>query len=249
MRLLLLFLTTLFFSVHLFSQSQIMVKGKVLDSSSQDPLPFAYVSLKGFALGTVTNGDGEFLLNIPSSYEDESLVFSYLGYLRETLSLDGLRDMSPILVYLKKDVAEIKEVVVKPTEKISAKQLLKRVMKNIEINYAQAPVNLDGYYRETVAENGAFISYSDAAVQIHYAPYQEQSYSWSDYRMEAQSSVSSLSNYDLFSGRSLHRGHFHAQTINQDQAKVIDSRSSYNLTKTDMNANVQARWVFSVKTT
>ena len=239
MRILFLLLFHLAFSFSAISQSKITLQGTVIDSLSREPLAFSYVSLNGVALGTVTNGDGEFVLNIPAVYKDKSIVFSYLGYVRKIYTISGLEKMSPLVVRLEKDFTQLGEVVIKPSKNISAKQLLKRVISNIEQNYSQEPVFLEGYYRETVAENGAFISYSDAAVQVHYAPYREKSYKWSDYRFEAQYSISSLSNSNMFNGRSLHRGHFHSQTINQDQAKVIDSRSSKNLTKTDMYANVE----------
>lgn len=211
-----------------------------MDSESKEPLSFAYVTLNGVALGTVTNGEGEFVLNIPAAHADKSVVFSYLGYVRDIYSISELKVKKPLVVPLTKDFTQIEEVVVKPDKNISAKQLLKKIFKNIEQNYAQEPVLFEGYYRETVAENGAFISYSDAAVLVHYAPYQEKSYKWSDYRVEAQFSISSLSNSNMYNGKSLHRGHFHSRTVNKDQAKVIDSRSSKNLTKTDMYANVQA---------
>lgn len=240
MRLLFLLIFNLVLVFPLFSQTKITLKGTVIDSVSQQPLSFSYVSINGVALGTVTNGDGEFVLNIPAAYKDKSVVFSYLGYVRKIYSISALKTLSPLVVPLERDITQIGEVVIKPEKKISAKQLLQKVIKNIDVNYAQEPVYLEGYYRETVAENGAFIAYSDAVVQVHYAPYQEKEYKWSDYRLEAQNSISSLSNSNMFNGRSLHRGHFHSQTMNQDQAKVIDSRSSKNLTKTDMYANVQA---------
>lgn len=224
----------------LIAQSQVTLKGKVLDGESGEPLSFSYVTLSGVALGTVTDGDGEFLLNIPAAYTDRSIAFAYLGYERKILPISTLAKMDPLMVRLEKDVKQIKEVVIKPDKSISAKQLLKKVMSNIEDNYAQTPAILKGYYRETVAENGAYISYADAAAEIHYAPYQEKSYHWKDYRIDAQRSISSLSNYNMYNGKSLHRGHFHSQTMNADQAKVIDCRSSKNLTKTDMYANVQA---------
>lgn len=220
------------------AQSQIRLKGRVVDSENK-ALSFAYVTLQGVALGTVTDGDGDFAVNIPAEHVDKSIAFSYLGYEPQVHAISALQKMSPLVVRLDKDVTLIKEVVIKPDKSISAKQLLRKVMNNIEENYSQKPALLEGYYRETVAENGAFISYADAVAQIHYAPYQKKSYKWRDYSIEAQSSITSLSNSNMFNGKSLHRSHFHHRTVAEDQAKVIDSRSSKNLTKTDMYAHVQ----------
>ncbi len=239
MRFLFILLLNLLVISSAFSQTPIRLKGKVVDGSSKAPLSFSYVTLDGFALGTVTNGDGDFVLNIPAAQADKNIVFSYLGYVRQVHSISALKSMDPLIIGMEQDVAQIKEVVIKPDKSLSPKQVMKRVIKNIPLNYAQEPAMLEGYYRETIAENGAFIVYADAAVQVHYAPYQEDPYKWRDYMVEAQYSISSLSNSNMFSGRSLHRSHFYHQTMNQDQARVIDSRSSMNLTKTDMYANIE----------
>lgn len=234
-----LLLIPLLLSHSAISQSQIRLNGKVLDSETKKPLSFAYITLKDVALGTVTDGDGDFALSVPAAHQDKSIVFSYLAYVRQEHSIDALKASGPLVIYLKKDVALIEEVVIKPEKSISARQLMKRVIGNIETNYPQEPALLEGYYRETIAENGAYISYADAAVQVHYAPYREKSYKWKDYRLGAHGYIMSLSTSNMFNGRSLHRGHFHSLTLSDDQAKVIDSRSSKNLTKTDMYASVE----------
>lgn len=237
----LLISSILFFSTFLtLAQSQITLSGTVLDSVSKEPLSFAYVTIEGVALGTVTNGEGEFAINLPSIHQDKRILFSYLGYRRKTYPISDLMKQKELVVYLEEDVTQLNAVIIKPRKKISAKQLLKKVIKNIEINYAQTPTLLSGYYRETVRENGAFISYADAVSSIHYTPYQEKEYKFSDYRIDALGSINSLNNTNMYNGKSLHRGHFHSKTTKNDQAKVIDSRSSNNLTKTDMIANIQA---------
>ena len=129
------------FSTTVLSQNKITLKGLVNDSLSKEPLAFSYVTVNGIALGTVTNGDGEFVLNIPYEYQTKSIVFLYLGYKRKFLKVSQLQQMDPLVVSLIEDVTHISEVIIKPRKKISAKQLLKKVIKNIEVNYAQYPLS------------------------------------------------------------------------------------------------------------
>ncbi len=234
-----LILVHLLMAFSTYAQTQITLKGKVVDDASKEPLSYSYVTIGGVALGTVTNGEGDFVLNIPAEYKNNNIVFSYVGYARQLYSVSTLQKMTPLIVSMKIDATVIDEVVIKARKQISAKQLLKKVINNIEENYSQTPVLFEGYYRETIAENGAFISFADAVVEVNYAPYQEKSYKWKDFRSEAQNSMVSLGNSNIYNGRALHRGHFDWQTINKDQAKVIDSRSSFKLTKTDMTANIE----------
>ena len=65
------------FSATLHAQNGIAVKGTVTDNTT-DPLIGASVIVKGQpSLGTVTDIDGKFQLNVPS--EKSVLVFSYVG--------------------------------------------------------------------------------------------------------------------------------------------------------------------------
>jgi hypothetical protein len=79
------------FSTIVLSQNQITLKGLVKDSLSQEPLAFSYVTVNEIAFGTVTNGDGEFLLNIPSEYQTKSIVFSYIGCKRKSFKVSKLQ--------------------------------------------------------------------------------------------------------------------------------------------------------------
>lgn len=60
------------------------ITGKVTDSESGEPLPGANVSIKGTALGTATNLEGEYTVNRvpPGRY---TLVFSYIGYTKQEI--------------------------------------------------------------------------------------------------------------------------------------------------------------------
>ena len=55
------------------------ITGKVLDSKTSEALPFANVFLNNTTIGTVTDTNGEFNLDVKESGNYE-LVFSYVGY-------------------------------------------------------------------------------------------------------------------------------------------------------------------------
>ena len=82
------------------------VSGVVLDPSGK-PIPGATVTLKGTTLGTVTNMDGEFFLNVPQS--KKILVVSFVGYEAQEVSVEG---GDKITVVLKENIVGIDEVLV-----------------------------------------------------------------------------------------------------------------------------------------
>ena len=83
---LLVILTLLFFGgTQIFAQSQILVKGKILNEKNQ-PVVGASVVVKGTASGVTSNELGEFQINAPS---DGTLVFSSVGYPAREISVSG----------------------------------------------------------------------------------------------------------------------------------------------------------------
>lgn len=81
------FLSTIFLIVICYSQSvfaQTKVSGIVVDKSKQ-PVPFATVVFKSSNTGTVTNEDGRFYLESPSTYT--TLVVSSIGFANKEVTL------------------------------------------------------------------------------------------------------------------------------------------------------------------
>lgn len=65
------------------AKAQFVVTGTVLDSASREPLTAASVFCQNTTLGTATNKQGEFSLNLKSGGYD--LIFSYTGYQTQTI--------------------------------------------------------------------------------------------------------------------------------------------------------------------
>jgi TonB-linked SusC/RagA family outer membrane protein len=81
------------------------ITGKVTDSDGL-PLPGVSVIVKGTTIGTVTNADGEFSLNIPLNAE--ILQFSFVGMRTQEIHIEG---RTTITVVMEEDVLGIEEVV------------------------------------------------------------------------------------------------------------------------------------------
>ncbi|MBP6230816.1 MAG: carboxypeptidase-like regulatory domain-containing protein, partial [Paludibacteraceae bacterium] len=76
---------SVFFCVSAFAQ-QTFVKGVVEDDQGE-PIIGAYVTVKGAAgVGTITDYDGNFELNVSSS---ATLIVSYTGYQRKEIPVAG----------------------------------------------------------------------------------------------------------------------------------------------------------------
>ncbi|NDK18942.1 MAG: TonB-dependent receptor plug domain-containing protein, partial [Zetaproteobacteria bacterium] len=86
--------------------AQQTVKGKVLEKSSGEPLPGVNILVKGTAIGTTSDFDGAFSIEVKD--KNAILVFSYLGYKTQEVAAN----VSLITVSLEDDAQALNEVVV-----------------------------------------------------------------------------------------------------------------------------------------
>ncbi|WP_430973130.1 SusC/RagA family TonB-linked outer membrane protein [Sunxiuqinia rutila] len=105
MKRILFFLLCSFFSLSLFAQ-EIAVSGIVTAKEDGQPVPGVSVSIQGTTTGTVTDFDGKYALEVPSS---GTLVFSFVGMKTQPIEIDG---RSVIDVVLVEDYTDLDEVIV-----------------------------------------------------------------------------------------------------------------------------------------
>src|SRR5690348_14272973 len=96
------------------ADSQIVLKGVVLDAEKNSPVPNASVFLNSTSIGTATDAKGNFVLSIPEGrYE---LIVSSIGYEThaQIINTDELSRFITIRLKTKSEV--LKEVIVEPYE-------------------------------------------------------------------------------------------------------------------------------------
>jgi TonB-dependent starch-binding outer membrane protein SusC len=94
----------LMFQMVVFGQMR-QINGTVTDASGES-LPGVNVLIKGTTTGTITDFDGKY--SIPVKNETDVLVFSFVGYLEQIITVGR---QSQINVSLKEDVLQLNEVV------------------------------------------------------------------------------------------------------------------------------------------
>lgn len=87
--------------------SQRSITGKVTASPGGESLPGVSIIVKGTTVGTTTDSDGNYSLQVPN--ESEILVFSFIGYSTQEVSI---ANRSVINIALVEDVTSLDEVVV-----------------------------------------------------------------------------------------------------------------------------------------
>lgn len=104
------FTICLFFTFH-SSLCQVAVNGKVLDQKSKRPIPFVNIGILKANIGTLSNEDGSFRLQISEKWLNDSLTFSSLGYERKSIAI-RLITPSVQAVYLEEKASLLNTVTV-----------------------------------------------------------------------------------------------------------------------------------------
>lgn len=125
------------------------VSGRVTDSQGE-PVIGASISVKGTTLGTVTDVEGRFTLNVPS---DGEITISYIGYITQTTRIGNRTYLE---VSLKEDTQNLEEVIV----------VGYGTMKKHDVTTAISTVSLKGVDERPLTSVAAALQGKAAGVQV-----------------------------------------------------------------------------------
>jgi hypothetical protein len=114
----------------------------------------------------VANDEGFFQINIPSSYFESYLVFSSVGYGRDSIRVSDFNQLSGNVFFLSTKVTTLNEVKVSG-KKLEASEILREAVKRIKLNYFQGPYNQELFYRTQVRRNDS-VTFNEEASIITY---------------------------------------------------------------------------------
>jgi TonB-linked SusC/RagA family outer membrane protein len=103
----LLFLNFLLMGILVANAQMKTITGKVISSEDNSPIPGVSIVVKGTTMGTITNIEGNYSLQVPQNVK--SLIFSFMGFRTQEAGIEG---RSKVDITLETDVFSVDEVVV-----------------------------------------------------------------------------------------------------------------------------------------
>lgn len=167
------FIVCLIISHALSAQEYISLSGRVLDTSTKEPIPFASIYIKEKAIGTTTNQDGAFAFHIPSELNASSVSISMLGY--ESIEKRIVTFTVNDTIYLRQNIEQLDDVVLTSGKPLTAKQIVKKAYKAIKLNYPTKPYILEGFIRDLQNEDGKYVELLECAARFYYKDYKDHS--------------------------------------------------------------------------
>lgn len=127
------------------------IHGRIRDQTTQEPIPFANISIANTTRGTATNAQGVFDIVLRQTDLKESFKISSIGFVSKTISIDSIRTINPIIIELQPDIQVLKEIEVHQNA-INPVEIIKAAIDSISVNYSAEPFNLE-FYSEMIANN------------------------------------------------------------------------------------------------
>lgn len=151
--------------------NRFILKGRVLDSRSRKPLPYATIALFGTNLGSISNQEGDFSFKIPQILSDPLLVVSYMGYKQMLLPVSYPAE-EEINILLEREMVPLQEVIIRYAD---PELLLSEALNRIPSNYMDDHATMTAFYRESVKRNDHYMVYSEAVLDVAKGPYPQNS--------------------------------------------------------------------------
>ena len=142
-------------------------KGSILDSKTKNELIYASITVAGTNISTISNSEGKFSIKIPKEAQNASLVISFLGYKNKLVAIKELKPDKNV-VYLEPSNTMLNEVVVNTSD---ANTLFLGVLNNRLQNYGNDPIQMTGFYRETIRKRRTYVSLSESILSIQKQPF------------------------------------------------------------------------------
>ncbi|MFD1145221.1 alpha/beta hydrolase-fold protein [Larkinella insperata] len=151
--------TVAFLGSGITGQSQSLIRGRIVDSSTAKPLAYVNIGIQKKNIGTVSRADGTFSLQLPNDHLSDTLTFSLVGYSEKRISINHLTTNSSVTVELTERISTLDEVKITAKKPIEKKFGIKK--RNLLLHFT------DGMFsQKDIFEIGQLIKLGDAPAQV-----------------------------------------------------------------------------------
>lgn len=158
------------FSLFAFSQQGSKVahvlKGKVINAESNQPVSYTNIGLEGTLYGTASDEEGNFELKIPQDLESKNIFFSAVGFQNRQFPLTELFGKEFYIVKLRPQSYDVDKVDVAGQNMVLIR-ILRMASENIRYNYGAGPFNLHCSYSKESTVNDATHNKTTASVLVY----------------------------------------------------------------------------------
>ncbi|WP_241492445.1 carboxypeptidase-like regulatory domain-containing protein [Lacinutrix himadriensis] len=162
----------LFLGVTSYAQTEL--KNTVVDTLDSFPIASASVYIKNTTIGTVTNIDGNFVLQVPEKHEQDTLVVSSIGYSTFRIPIQEFDASAPI--FLSEEQASLDEVVlIAEARPKTGNEIVVKAISKLERNLPDSSYIQKGFLRHKERNKNEFKWLIESAITVYDSGYTSKS--------------------------------------------------------------------------
>ncbi len=142
------------------------VKGKVVDSASNEPVSYTNIGLEGTFFGTASDAEGNFELKIPAEMVVKDIYFSAVGFVSKKFPVKNLFEKEFNVVKIQPQSYDIDDIDVAAQSRV-LNRILTLANENIPYNFIAGPYNFSAKYEHTKTADAGTPTVQNADVLIY----------------------------------------------------------------------------------
>ncbi|MEI6678416.1 MAG: carboxypeptidase-like regulatory domain-containing protein [Mariniphaga sp.] len=155
--------------IMLVEVSSVRLSGMIVEGRKDTPVPFATLTISGESIGTMTNINGQYDLNIPWRFHDRLISVRCLGFKPLEIIQNDLKNH--LIIRMELLSVHLHEIEVKP---VIVAEVLKGFREKIEKNYERSAQLMITFYRETIKRDNQYIGVWEAVMEMLKSPYNSE---------------------------------------------------------------------------
>lgn len=171
-----LLIVLLVISMRICAQPDSIIRGRVVDATTGQPLSFVTLSVADGQVSNETNADGYFRLNLLKQFRQDTLKLMAINYQLTQLPLitltptDSIIRLNALPFQVQTASTDTYFSLERPFQ---VRDTLLKVVASIAKNYSGRPTLLRGFYRETIREqsNNRCVLYAEGLIDVYKPSY------------------------------------------------------------------------------
>jgi hypothetical protein len=146
--------------------SQIEITNKILDFSMLAPIESASIYVKNTTIGTVSNSDGKFILQVPQEFAKDTLIISSIGY--KSYKIPVIEFDNSLDIYLEEDVASLDEIIlIAEIRPKTGNDIVLKAIEKLAINLPDSAYIQKGFLRHKERNKVEFKWLIESAITVY----------------------------------------------------------------------------------
>ncbi|NNM22532.1 MAG: carboxypeptidase-like regulatory domain-containing protein [Flavobacteriaceae bacterium] len=160
----------LFTACGLTASGQTEIKNKIVDFTTFLPIESASIYVKNSTIGTVSNADGKFVLQVPNEFQNDTLVISSIGYKSYKTLVNEFDDSME--VFLEEDIASLDEIIlIAETRPKTGNDIVLKALERLDMNLPEEPYLQKGFLRHRERNKKEYKWLIESAITLYDSSY------------------------------------------------------------------------------